>query len=285
VTGQAAMPAVRRGPFTAASSPSLPHPPARFLLLAAAATAMLFGLAFYSQWDRLLRVFWHQSFGLADPIYARDIGFYLFDLPFLTLLQKGLLTMSVGGTSILAFAYLRMGALTPGGGRFAVDLAAMRHVIGNVVLLLAALAWGFYLDRFGLLTRSGGAVFGAGYTDVHFVLVGLWVALGATLALICVLIWAAVVNAPRAAALGLGGYLVILLAALAVIPWGVQHLVVEPNELELETPFLQSNIAFTRQAYGLDKIEVRLHTSERKLETLSSPENKSTIENIRIWDH
>ena len=154
-----------------------------------------------------------------------------------------------------------------------------------VVLLLTAWAWGYYLDRFGLLTRSTGAVFGAGYTDVHVVLVGLWVALGATLALIGVLVWAAATNAPRFAVIGIGGYLLILLAALEVIPWGFQRLVVEPNELELETPFLRHNIALTRAAYDLDKIDVRFHTTETKLDVVQMHENQSTIDNIRIWDH
>ena len=54
---------------------------------------------------------------------------------------------------------------------------------------------------------------------------------------------------------GISGYLVILLAALEVIPAGFQSLIVEPNELELETPFLRHNIALTRAAYGLDKID------------------------------
>ena len=137
----------------------------------------------------------------------------------------------------------------------------MRHLTANSILLLTAWAWGYYLDRFGLLTRSTGAVFGAGYTDVHVTLVGLWVALGATLGLIGVLAWAAATDSRRFAVFGISGYLVILLAALEVIPAGFQSLIVEPNELESETPFLRHNIALTRAAYGLDKIDVRFHTN------------------------
>ncbi len=113
----------------------------------------------------------------------------------------------------------------------------------------------------------------------------MWVALGATLALICLLVWVAATNAPRFAVFGIGGYLVILLAALEVIPWSFQRLIVEPNELELETPFLRHNIALTRAAYGLDNIDVRFHTTEKKLDMAQMQENQSTIDNIRIWDH
>ena len=256
------------------------------LILGSAATAAIFGFAFYGEWDRFLRLVWAQDFGTSDPIYLRDIGFYLFVLPFLNLVQFSLVLLTLGGTLMLGLAYFRIGGLRFCAKRYvAADPKVLRHLITNAVLLLTAWAWGYYLDRFGLLTRSAGAVFGAGYTDVHVVLAGLWVALGATVALICVLIWVAATNAPRLAVLGIGGYLVILFVALEAVPWSFQKLIVEPNELELETPFLLHNIALTRAAYGLDKIDVRFHTTEKKLDVSQLQENQSTIDNIRIWDH
>lgn len=256
------------------------------LILASAATAAFFGFVFYGDWDRFLRLVWSQDFGWSDPIFLRDVGFYLFVLPFLNLAQNYLVLLTLGGTLMLGLAYLQMGGVRFGArGYVAADPKALRHLVANAVLLLTAWAWGYYLDRFGLLTRSAGAVFGAGYTDVHVVLVGLWVALGATFALICVLVWVAATNAPRLAVLGVGGYLIILLAALEVIPWSFQSLIVEPNELELETPFLRHNIALTRAAYGLDKIDVRFHATERHLNVAQMRDNQSTIDNIRIWDH
>ena len=256
------------------------------LILGSAATAAIFGFAFYGEWDRFLRLVWAQDFGTSDPIYLRDIGFYLFVLPFLNLVQFSLVLLTLGGTLMLGLAYFRIGGLRFCAKRYvAADPKVLRHLITNAVLLLTAWAWGYYLDRFGLLTRSAGAVFGAGYTDVHVVLASLWVALGATVALICVLIWVAATNAPRLAVLGIGGYLVILFVALEVVPWSFQKLIVEPNELELETPFLLHNIALTRAAYGLDKIDVRFHTTEKKLDVSQLQENQSTIDNIRIWDH
>jgi uncharacterized protein len=256
------------------------------LILGSAGTAAIFGFVFSGEWDRFLRLVWAQDFGTSDPIYFRDIGFYLFVLPFLNLVQISLVLLTLGGMLMLALAYLWMGDLRFDAKTYvAADPKVLRHLIANAVLLLTACAWGYYLDRFGLLTRSAGAVFGAGYTDIHVVLPGLWVALGATFALICVLVWVAAINAPRLAVFGIGGYLVILLAALEVVPWSFQRLIVEPNELELETPFLRHNIALTRAAYGLDNIDVRFHTAEKKLDLAQMQENQSTVDNIRIWDH
>ena len=256
------------------------------LILGSAATAAIFGFMFSGEWDQFLRLVWSQNFGTSDPIYSRDIGFYLFVLPFLNLVQSSLVVLTLGGTLMLGLTYLRAGGLQFSAKNYVeADPKILRHITANSILLLTAWAWGYYLDRFGLLTRSTGAVFGAGYTDVHVTLVGLWVALGATLGLIGVLAWAAATNSRRFAVFGISGYLVILLAALEVIPAGFQSLVVEPNELELETPFLRHNIALTRAAYGLDKIDVRFHTAEAKVNAVQIHENQSTIDNIRIWDH
>jgi len=176
-------------PGVAQSNPQRLTP---LLILGSAATAAIFGFAFYGEWDRFLRLVWAQDFGTSDPIYLRDIGFYLFVLPFLNLVQISLVLLTLGGTLMLGLAYLWTGDLRFGAkGYVAADPRVLRHLIANAVLLLTAWAWGYYLDRFGLLTRSAGAVFGAGYTDIHVLLAGLWVALGATLALICVLFWVA----------------------------------------------------------------------------------------------
>jgi uncharacterized membrane protein (UPF0182 family) len=271
-------------------SPGVAPPRTRQLtsvhIFASATIAAIFGFAFYGEWDRFLRWVWAQDSGVSDPIYLHDIGFYLFVLPFLNLVQNSLVLLTLGGTLLLALAYFQMGHLRISGRGYAVtDPTALRHLIANSVLLLSAWTWGLYLDRFGLLIRSAGAVFGAGYTDLHVVLPGLWVAVGATLVLIGVLVWVAATNAPRVAILGIGGYLIILLAALVVIPGIFQRLVVEPNELELETPFLRHNIALTRAAFGLDKVDVRFHTTDTQLDVAQMRENQPTIDNIRIWDH
>ena len=269
---------------------AVPQPNGRrltpLLILGSTATAAFFGFLFSGEWDRFLRLVWARDFGNSDPIYSRDIGFYVFVLPFLNLVQTSLVLLTLSGTLLLGVFYFQIGLLQFDAKKIvAADPSVLRHLIANAVLLLTAWAWGFYLDRFGLLTRSAGAVFGAGYTDVHVLLPGLWVALGATAVLICVLVWGAATNAPRFAVFGIVGYLVILLVTLQVVPGGFQSLIVEPNELALETPYLRHNIALTRAAYGLDNVDVRFHSTEEKLDLTRIQENQSTIDNIRIWDH
>src|SRR5262245_60744360 len=156
-----------RGGSPAGTSQSWPNHPATvaaqskahqftpLLILASAAPAAIFGFAFYGEWDRFLRLVWGQDLGMSDPIYLHDIGFYLFVLPFLNLVQNSLALLTLGVTLMLGLAYLRMGGIRSGArGYLAADRKALRHLVANAVLLLSAWGWGYYLDRFGLLTRS-----------------------------------------------------------------------------------------------------------------------------------
>ena len=81
------------------------------LILGSAATAAIFGFMFSGEWDRFLRLVWSQNFGTSDPIYFRDIGFYLFVLPFLNLVQTSLVLLTLSGTLMLGLAYFRIGRL------------------------------------------------------------------------------------------------------------------------------------------------------------------------------
>jgi uncharacterized protein len=261
------------------------HQLTRPFLLASVMTAAIFGLIYYSEWDRLLRFAWSQQFGTSDPIFHRDVGFYLFVLPFLNLVQGGLEPLAFAGLLLLGLAYYATGAVQISLRNLAAaNHKVLAHLIANAALLLAIGIWGFYLDRYDLLVQSSGAVFGAGYADIRVVLPGLWVAMGAGLALIGALLWTIARKAPTLSLYAIGGYFLILIACLIVIPWGFQRFTVEPNELQLETPFLGYSIAASRAAYGLDRIGVRFHPIEAGLNPEQLRGNQATIANIRIWD-
>jgi uncharacterized protein len=260
--------------------------PERAFVPLCAAAAAIFGLGYYSQWDRLLRVVWAQDVGSVDPVYHRDIGFYLFVLPFLNAVQGGMLLVALGSFALVAAGYVATGALqvSARGQIIVADDRVLGHLVAAGVALLAVWGWGFYLDRYDLLTRSSGAVFGAGYADVHATLPGLWVALGATLALIVALVWFAATKARHLILYSVVGYLLLLASCLILVPGGLQRFTVEPNELELEMPFLQYNIAATRAAYGLDKVGISPYPSDGALDPARLRDNQATIDNIRIWD-
>ncbi len=258
---------------------------AGLLMFGAVALALIFGLVFYSQWDTLLRFWWSQAYGMADPIYGRDIGFYLFKLPFLELLQIGLLAASWLASALLLLGYHYGGTLRfdwKQGVKGPTEI--LRHVGANLALFLLAFAWGYYLNRLALLQSTRGAVYGAGYTDFHVALPAIWTMVGATLGLAAALLFPQFYKKGSLMVAILGSYLTLLLICVVILPWGVQALLVEPNELKLETPFLRHNIAFTRKAYQLDSVDERSYGALGELTPKALTRNQQTIDNIRVWD-
>ena len=280
------------GPFVTSRDAQAPPPAGAFagdpryvLAALSAVVAFVFGAVLYNHWERLLLYRFSRQFGTVDPIFGHDIGFYVFVVPFLELVQNAVLAATLMGTAAVVAAYMNARVI-----RFhwrdgiEAPADALRHAGANVALFLVALAWGFHLDRFGLLLSERGAVFGAGFTDVVVMRPALWVMVGATLALAVAVLVPPVLRKLGMSLVTLGGYVVILIVAMVATPWLVQVFDVEPNELEREEPYLRHNIEFTRRAFGLDRVEERTYDVTERLPRAALARNHETIDNIRLWD-
>lgn len=248
--------------------------------------AVIFGLIFYNQWDTFLRFRWGGSFNLADPIFTQDIGFYLFRLPFYELLQNSLVGLSFFALVITGMVYLSRESTQFERG---ISLLKNRPMVWHLslmgLLFFGAMGWGFYLDRFELLYSTRGVVYGAGYTDVHIVRIGLWIMLFASVALIALILFNLIsLRRPFVLGIGIGAYFVLIAVVIALLPGIVQRLKVEPNELKLERPYIQHNIEFTRRAYLLDRIQERDYPALSDLTPSQISNNQDTLRNIRLWD-
>ena len=255
------------------------------LLLLVCAIAVSSGLMLYRQWDTLLLYWWAGPYGQEDPVYGHDIGFYLFELPLYELLQNSLLTLSLIASASLLTIYSRTGNFHLS-WRKGPDTSPpiFWHVLANLTFFLVMIAWGLYLERYAMLQSTRGAVFGAGYTDVNVLLPGIWVMIGVTVGLTAAyLLLRSMRWGPAVLAVSCG-YLVVYFLSIMVVPAAVQYLVVTPNELELETPYLRHNIAFTRNAYRLDRVEERSYAATSEISLAALERNRETIDNIRLWD-
>jgi uncharacterized protein len=237
-----------------------------------------------SNWEVLLRFIYQVPYGQSDPLYGQDLGFYLFSLPAYLSLKNWLLLMLFLGTIMAGAVYLVNGGIVPGEQRWSVFPEAIAH--GSVLLSLffAVKAWSYSLDRFLLLYRDNGVVVGASYTDVHIELPVLWLLVGlAGLAGLAAManVWVRTYKLPAAGAVLVFGSSLVL---SAVVPALVQRVFVKPNELQLEKPYLQHNIALTRQAYNLEHITVQPFPAEQNLTWQTLQANKTTVDNIRLWD-
>ena len=263
--------------------------PARWLALGEALVALvaacIVGLGFSGSWDAFIRFVWAQPFGLTDPVYQRDVGFYLFRLPFLNDIQNALAILTFLATVMIAWGYVRSGLLSYRSGQGLVGPeGAIRHLLVNAVLFLLAWAAGYLLDRYGLLISSSGTVFGAGYTALHITRWALWVAAALTLALAGTLILTLTTRWAWLLPFGVGGLIAVWLAIVVVLPAVFQGFVVEPNELDLERPYLARNIEATQRGFGLDAVEVRHYDPKATLDLAAIDANRELIQNIRLWD-
>ncbi len=252
------------------------------MIVVSLALALFFGLAFLSGWDTFLRYYWGGSFGQTDPFFGKDLGFYLFRLPFYGSLRDGFAVLAFLALPATFLGYVVTGQIEFSWSRFR-NTRANTHLAILLVLFLLAWGAGYYLDIFDLLFEKRGAVFGMGYTGYHVVRIGLWVMMAATLLLALLALIKR--GRPGVVLAGIGGYFVVMFLSLVIIPALFQSLVVQPNELSLERPFLEKNIAFTRRAYQLDRVEERAFSGGNSLSLASLSRNQDTLKNIRLWDY
>ena len=160
--------------LTAALQRLSPGLPWRFLIIASAlALAALIALGEVGSWDIALRFIWQAPYGQSDPLYGKDIGFYLFSLPAYVAIKNWMLLTLVLSALFAGVVYFVQGNLTFGTG-----LPAFPWVIAHGSALLglffAVKAWSYWLDRYLLLYGDNGVVVGAAYTDVNVELPVLW---------------------------------------------------------------------------------------------------------------
>ncbi|WER49039.1 UPF0182 family protein [Cupriavidus sp. WKF15] len=253
-----------------------------------ASAAVILGLVIAGseipQWDMALRFLHQVPFGERDPIFGKDIGFYLFSLPVYIALKSWLYWLLLCSAAISGMIYGLYGdiALAPPAPRLSPAAAAHGSVLLGLFFVLKA--WSYWLDRYLLLYGDNGVVIGASYTDLHVELPVLWLLMGAAIAA-AIVVWANIrlrdYRVPVAAAFAvLGGSFLLGL----IYPMLFQRFYVKPSELELEAPYIAHNIALTRRAYGLEQIEVKPFPAEQALNLASIQSNRATIDNIRLWD-
>ena len=237
-----------------------------------------------TNWDVALRFLYQVPYGASDPVFGKDIGFYLFSLPAYVALKNWLLLLLFFGAVLAGAVYWMHGDIEPDRPPRRLSPAAVTHASVLLGLFFAVKAWSYGLDRFLLLYSDNGVVVGAGYTDLHVRLPVLWFLIA--LAAICAIAsWANVrwrtLRLPAAAvALLFGSSIVVSM----IFPALFNRLYVKPSELQLETPYIARNIALTRQAYNLGQIAVKPFPVEEGLNFASLQANRATVDNIRLWD-
>jgi uncharacterized membrane protein (UPF0182 family) len=247
--------------------------------------AILIGIFGASKWEEVLLFTNSLAVEMSDPVFNKDVSFYLFTLPLLNSIKSFLIFSIVLTASVTLATYFLRGGIAVSEKNISLDPGIKKHAGLFCFFLSSVLALHFYTEMYKLLSAHHNVIFGAGYTDIHAKLI--------TLRLLIVL--AAVTGIVSLTVFTKGSFTWLMYSAMvtALVYVGgiimyapfLQKFKVAPNELELEKPYIEHNIRFTRFGYDLDRIELRPFDVSYELDAGDIAQNEATIKNIRLWDN
>ena len=254
-------------------------------------------------WMNMLKAIHGVSFGINDPIFQKDLGFYVFQLSFMNeiLLALSSLVVLLFLTTIV-FGFLLILYLSPTlldrheeereGIRFIHPEKRLQNQVSTFfvkrlrffgAMFFLLIAGRSLMLSYFLLYSQRGAVFGAGYTDVA---INLWVyRIDAVLASVAGVVLLVRKKLSKKFVLSLIGITLVINLGSTFLETTVQNFVVAPNELSKEKPYIENAIKYTKLAYGLDKIETREFDLKNDMTAEGLSQNQETVMNISLNDY
>ena len=248
--------------------------------------AIMIAAPFYSQWETALLFFFAPDSGTLDPVYQKDISFYLFHLPIFVVIQKEMLIAFSVLSLAIAFLYWLEHQLTPEDKK-GWPKGAKIHMSVLVFVTALILAWGFRLDLDDLLYTSvhEPVFFGPGFVEMNYLLPLIWVSVIALLA--------ATVTGVYWTHTGKGLKTTLALIGVFLLAWGLRYsnfvpkfldrFVVKPNPVKFERQYMDNNIQATLKAYDLEIINTIPVTASTGTDMIE-PEMRQYLHNIPVWD-
>jgi uncharacterized protein len=239
------------------------------------------------EWTHWLTFTHSTPFNLTDPMFNRDISFYIFRLPFLSFVANFLMTtLLLTGAAVFALHMLhRTLESLQGKKEWSPSVRGQMLILLGAIALVHAVRTQF--NAFGLLVKENGQFTGAGYADATYRLFAynaqtvLLLLVGA--ACLLALFGKRDFKLPAVGAALWVGAVVLLGGAL---PGAVQKVTVEPNQIETERPFIERNITYTQKGYGLDRVKrIDNFPADESLTAQGLNANSQTLNNVRLWDY
>ncbi len=258
--------------------------PWRLLVLGSSALLGLFAASGEaSSWDTYLKGFYAVPFGHTDPALGKNLAFYVFTLPLLEDWRDLFMLILFLTAVVTGMVYWARGALDFRDSPPRISRGAAAHFSVLLAVFFVQRAMNYWLARPELLLHSNGVVYGLRYVDHVLWEPGLWL----------LVLLSLVAAAISLANLGQRGLRLPVIAAIALfgpaiflnlIQPVIEKLYVKPDELRVEKPYLERNIALTRMAYHLDSVDVREFNGKGTLTRASLEQDAPTVNNIRLWD-
>jgi uncharacterized membrane protein (UPF0182 family) len=260
-------------------------PYARWLRVAVVTIlSLIVGSQAIGQWQNWILFRNGTNFDATDPQFHRNVGYFVFTLPFQQFLVHWALVALFIVLLVTILSHYLNGGIRMQGSRPRVRPAVKAHISVILGLLALVKAVGYYLARFNLDLSSNGYVQGAGYTDVHARLPALELLILVSLAAAALLIYNIRRQGWALPILGVGLWFLVALTAGTIYPAAVQALKVNPAQNTLERPYIQRNIDATRAAMDLNNVKSVSYPASSTLTASQLSANSDTLANVRLWD-
>ena len=227
-----------------------------------------------------------RDFGVADPIFGLDVGFYIFQFPLIDVGLRWLFNLLATAAVLAAVAHYLNGGIRIRRGSMPTFSRASKIHISVLLALMAVVRAGIYrMDALALLySDRQQQFFGPGFTDVTARLPALRLLMA--IALVAAVVF--IINIWRRgwllSLMAVAGWIIVSVAALLIYPALIDRFQVDPQPLAREAEYIAHNIEFTRRAYGFDAVEIREFPAARTLTADDIEANRTTVDNLRLWD-
>ena len=251
---------------------------------ATAFLSFLFALSSAAEWETFLRFLNQTAFGVSDPQFHQDISFYVFTLPVLAFWRAWAMSLIILTAIGVAGVYAAKLGADLAAGRFRLPPYMRAHLSLLGVFFLVGMTLGYWINSQELVYSLRGVVEGASYTDVNAQLPANFILIGISLVAALLL---AFNMFRRQLPLFIGTLGVWAIAAVLIgsgYPAAVQSVRVRPNELDKERPYIDRNIAMTRQAFNIAAVDRQQLPGVGDPTRAGLAANQASITNIRLWD-
>jgi uncharacterized membrane protein (UPF0182 family) len=245
---------------------------------------LIAGLNATGQWQNYILFTHYESFHKVDPLFHKDLGFYIFTLPFVSFVITWFLVVLIIAIIVTAgFHFLNGGIRTTKvSPRVSPRVKAHLSVIGAAIALMKAA--GYLVAKWELVNSTNGIVQGGTYTDIHARMPALTILFWLSLASAGILLYNVRSRGWSLPAVAVGLWAFVALVIGVLYPTFLQALKVSPNQESLEAPYIQRNIDATRSAFGLDKVEYHSFAGATSISSSQIKTDMPTLQNIRLWD-
>jgi len=260
------------------------------LLISATISIIISFIVGFTGWLDVVSFFNPSSFHFSDPLFGKDLSFFVFKLPFLLTMYNAFFSPILILTFFTVFFYVITGVIRFYSIRvwkkdaIAISPRARKHIGTLLAILFALKAFGYYLDAYRLVYSQNGHVVGAGYSDIYTSLPALKVLMVLCVLSVIVSVFAILMKDTRFMTVPVPLLMFLSIIFNGILPSFIQSYIVIPNELQKEIPYIENEIRLTRFAYGLDKIEERDYPGNQPVAAADLKDNIEVLNNVRLND-